>query len=417
MLSGLVLCAVAACLAIRAMIHDRRAARVEEPANEMRDRQDPDAPPANAGPSGDPHPPRESLPGTGEKSPASSGLATPDPVTDVEVKVQALQQESRAVANRLREDYPDSLDALGLLGKVCCGYGDTAQALECWKQCLRRDPSRDDFYDAMATVALRMADYEKAAEWCRQGLEKNPEAPHLHGRLGEALSGLGRLEEAVPELKRETMISPAYAEGHFLLGQAYSLLHEYQKAKDCNAAAIKLQPKDRRYHYAQASVCARLGLDDEAQRHTDDFLKLRDMDWQYQTGHRGPYYELLYAQNSTAAVCGDAAAVYRSRRNLTKAEELLTRATALDPTKTDYRVRLAMIFTETGREPQAVELCKKLIELEPSVAAHYFNLGVIYARMRQFDAAKRMAQRALELAPDEPRCRRFYEQMEARASR
>jgi tetratricopeptide (TPR) repeat protein len=402
--------------AVRAVLRGVDAARREKPAEETVERHDGAGPPAEQAPadslqpsqrpSG--QPPASQTAGT---SPARE-LPPSDPVADVKAKVQALQQESLAVANRLRQDYPDNVEALGLVGKVRCSHGDTAQAMECWEQCLRRDPTRDDLYDALATVALQRAEYEKAADWCRKGLEKSPEAPHLHGHLGEALSDLGRLAEAVPELERETRISPAYAQGHFLLGQAYSQLHEYQKAKSCYEAAIKLQPNDRRYHYALASACAKLGLDEEAQRHTDDFLKLGKADWQYVTSHRGPPYDLSHAQQSTAETCGDAAGVYRGQRNFAKAEELLTRAAALDPKNSGYRTRLALLFLETGRDARAADVCRQLIELEPNNVAYHFNLGVVYARMRQFDAAKSMAQRALELDPDNPRCKKLYEQLQ-----
>jgi tetratricopeptide (TPR) repeat protein len=124
------------------------------------------------------------------------------------------------------------------------------------------------------------------------------------------------------------------------------------------------------------------------------------------------YDDLLDARQAAAATCGDAAAVYRSQRNISKAEELLRRAAALDSKKTDYRTRLALVFTEAGRQAEAAEVCKDLIELEPNSAAHHLNLGVVYARMKQFDAARKLARRALELAPDNPQCKRFHEQME-----
>jgi tetratricopeptide (TPR) repeat protein len=412
----MVVCAGVTWLAVRAVMRSVDAARREKPAEETAERHTGDGPGTDQAPADSLQPPKrpsgQPPDGRAAGTPPAAELPPSDPVADVKAKVQALHQESLAVANRLRQDYPDNLDALGLVGKVLCRHGDTARAIECREQCLRRDPTRDDFCDALATVALQKAEFEKAAEWCRRGLEKNAEAPHLHGRLGEALCDLGRLEEAVPELERETRISPAYAEGHFLLGQAYSQLQEQQKAKSCYETAIKLQPTDRRYHYELARACAKLGLDEEARRHTDDFLKLDQADWRYMTSRRGPAYELLYAQQTAADTCGDAAAVNRGQRNFAKAEELLARAAALDPKKADYRTRLAFLFLETGREAKAAEVCKQLIELEPNSAMHHFNLGVVYARMRQFDAARGMARRALELEPDNPRCKRFYEQIQ-----
>jgi tetratricopeptide (TPR) repeat protein len=410
MLPSLVLCAVVACLAIAA-IHERRAARREEVAEKVRERPE-EAPSADAGHAGNPSPPGKSSaaagPSQAENARAGGGLAPPNPSTDGKAKIEALKQESLAVANRLREDFPDNLDALGLVGNVQYYHGNTAQAAECWEQCLRRDPRRVGFYDALAKLALSRAEDEKAVEWCRQGLAQDPDAPHLHGRLGEARTGLGRLEEAVPELERETRISPTYAEGHFLLGQAYSLLHEYQKAKTCHETAVKLDAKQSKYeikhHRALANACAKLGLDEEAQQQNESIGAMSD---------RAPSFDdLLDARKMAAKTCGNAAAVYRSQRKISKAEELLTRAAALDAKNTDYRSRLVAIFQESGRDPKAAEVCKELIELEPNNAVHHVELGFFYARMGQFDAARKAAQRALELAPDNPLCRNFHEQMQ-----
>jgi tetratricopeptide (TPR) repeat protein len=339
---------------------------------------------------------------------ARSDLVPPNPVADTQVAIEALKQESLAVANHLLEDCPGELDALGLMGNVQCHYGNTARGTECWEQCLRRDPSRVGFYDALAAVALRKADDEKAAQWCRQGLAQNPNAPHLHGRLGEALTALGRPEEAVPELQQETRISPANAEAHFLLGQAYSLLHEHQKAKSSFETAVMLDARqfkyEIKYHRALANACAKLGLDDEARQYRVSLRQMSD---------RAPLYDdLLNARQAAATTCGDAAAVYRNRGMISKAEELLRRAAALDAEKTDYRTRLAYIFLETGRESKAAEACRELIELEPNNAHHHVHLGFVCARMKQFDDARKLAQRALELSPDDPLCREFHEQME-----
>jgi len=340
--------------------------------------------------------------------PAGGDLAPPDPVADSKAKIEALKQESLAVANRLHEDSPDSVDALAVVANVQIYYGNTTRAAECWEQCLRRDPSRVGFYEALAALALRRAENEKAAQWCRKGLAQDPNAPQLHGRLGEALTGLGKLEEAVPELQRETRISPTYAEGHFLLGQAYSLLHEYQKAKTCYQTAVMLDAKQAkyqvRYHRALANACLKLGLDEEARQHNESIRLMND--------RAPPYDDLLDARQVAAATCAKAAAVYRSQQKIPRAEELLARAVVLDPKNTGYRLSLVSIYEGTGRDSKAAEVCKELIELEPNNAVHQVELGFFYARMGQFDAARKAAERALELAPDNPLCKQFQEQIQ-----
>jgi tetratricopeptide (TPR) repeat protein len=339
---------------------------------------------------------------------AGSDLTPPDSIVDTKAKIEALMQESLAIASRLHDDFPGNPDALGLMGNVQYYYGNTERAAECWQQCLRRDPSRSGLYDALAKLALRKAEYEKAAEWCRRGLAQNPDAPYLHARLGEALTGLGKLDEAVPELDRETRLSPSYAEGYFLLGQAYSLRHEYQKAKTCHETAVKLDAKQSkyqvRYYRALANACTKLGLDEESRQLNESIKLISD---------KAPSYDdLLDAHHAAAQTCGDAAAVYRSQQKVSMAEELLTRAAALDSKNTSYRLSLIAILQEAGRDSKAAEVCKELIVLEPNNAVHHVELGFFYARMKQFDAARKAAQRALELAPDNPLCKQFYEQMQ-----
>jgi len=340
--------------------------------------------------------------------PTGSDLAPPEGVADADAKIAALKRESLAVVNRLLEDFPGNVDALGIAGNVHKYYGNGGQASKCWEEGLRRDPSRVDFYDALAKLALTRAEDEKAAQWCRQGLAQNVNAPHLHGRLGEALTALGRLEEAVPELERETQISPTSAAGHFSLGQAYTQLHEYQKAKTCHETAVELNAKESKYEpryvAALANACAKLGLDEEARRYNALVKQLRDA--------APPYDDLLEVQRRAAKTCGDAAAVYRTQRKVAKAEELWARSAVLDAKDQGCRLELIAIFAETGRDSKAAELCKELIELEPNNAVHQVELGFFYARMRQFEAARKASQRALELAPDNPLCKQFYEQMQ-----
>ena len=104
--------------------------------------------------------------------------------------------------------------------------------------------------------------------------------------------------------------------------------------------------------------------------------------------------------------------MYLNRQKVSKAEELLKRAAALDPKKTDYRVRLAYIFLETGRESKAAEVCKELIELEPNNAAPSRAPGF---RLRPHEAIRRTpgsCAAGLGAARTIRSCREFHEQMD-----
>jgi tetratricopeptide (TPR) repeat protein len=128
-----------------------------------------------------------------------------------------------------------------------------------------------------------------------------------------------------------------------------------------------------------------------------------------------------------------------------KATEYLNAALALNPNVPDAYLNLGVIALNTRRLPQAVELFERVLELDPSnpvahynLAACYINLGDIpaalevldrgiaywpaghrlyllkgraYERLGDLDAARQALERALQLQPDDPEVRFFYEQL------
>jgi tetratricopeptide (TPR) repeat protein len=357
------------------------------------------------------------LPGDTASQPKAGAAADaaasspPDRVAAAKLTVDALEREALEVANRLLQDFPDSADAVGLLGMAHNRCGNTAKALECWEKGMRRFPKRGDFYQAAATVALRKGDYGKAVELCRTGLEEAPQTRGLHSALAQALRGLGEPAEAAAALEQEIKISSKDPESYFLLGQTYAILQEHQKAKGYFEAAVKLRPQDPRSHYGLATACAKLGLAEEAQQHLEDFRRLDAEDMQDQRSRRDVAADLATCRKTLAKTCAEAAAVYQGHRNTARAEELLRKAISLDSRSGAARIQLALLFVATGRESQAIDMCRELIDLEPDRADHYLHLGMIYARLKQWDAARLNARRALELAPDDQQCRQFYEQL------
>jgi tetratricopeptide (TPR) repeat protein len=339
------------------------------------------------------------------------GKEPADPVAATKARVQEYHRQAIDVVLQLRKEYPKSADALHLLGKVSEQCGNTTKALECWEEGLRLAPDRGDFYDAMAAVALSKAEYQKAVELCRRGIEKSPETPGLHGHLGEALNGLLRPEEAAVAFEREVKLSPKSADVRFLLGQAYSVLKQYDKAKTCYEAAIKLEPGDPRYYYGMATACARLGVEDEAQRYSQEFERQNKLNMERQRSRRDASFDVARARQIFIVTSAQAAWIYQRNRNLDAAEDLLRKAAVADPKGGYGRAHLAAFFLTTGRTASAVIAYKELIALEPENAMHHLYLGMTYAQLRQFDAARSEAKRAVELAPDNERCREFYRQL------
>ncbi len=329
-------------------------------------------------------------------------------------EIEVLEKESVKIAQNLIQDFPCDSDSLGAMGMLYNRCDQTAKALEYWEKALAGNPNRADLYDSMATIALRKGEYGKAEELCRIGLGKSGEMPHLHYQRAEALSGLGRAEESLPELQIAIQLSPENGDFHCLLGKTYSLLNEYGKAKISYETAVKLQPRSVAAHYGLAVACAKLEMGDESNRVMEQYRKLKAKNMEDQRSRRGIADDAMKYWRILAMTCSDAATVYLAHGRPERAEPLLRRGAAADPNNTGCRVQLAQLLFHSKRLPETISILRELIKIEPENTLFYLRLGMIYARIGQLDEARKAAKKATELAPDSAECRRLLEQLQAK---
>ena len=332
----------------------------------------------------------------------------------MKAEIAALEKESIEIAQTLIKDFPNEADPLGLIGMVYSRYDQTAKALEYWEQALSRAPDRPDLYDAMAAVALRKGEYEKAVELCRKGLGKSAQRPHLRCQLVEALNGLGRTEESLGELLSAIALAPENGEFHRLLGKTYALLNEHEKARTSYEMAIRLEPRSASAYYGLAGACAKLGMEDQSERAMERYEKLHAESMQAQRSRSDIAHDALDCRRILALTCSAAAAVYLGKGRPEKAEPLLRHGAKADPENAGCRIQLAQFLLNANRLPETVPILQELIAIEPDNALDYLRLAMVYARLDQFDTAGKTAKKALELAPNNEECRRVLEQLQAR---
>ncbi|WP_255495305.1 tetratricopeptide repeat protein [Dysgonomonas sp. 521] len=63
-------------------------------------------------------------------------------------------------------------------------------------------------------------------------------------------------------------------------------------------------------------------------------------------------------------------------------------------------MHLAIVYYQMGDEMQTLNICSKIIELDPDDAMPYYNRGSIYSNMGLFDKALQDLDRTIELQPD-----------------
>jgi Flp pilus assembly protein TadD len=119
--------------------------------------------------------------------------------------------------------------------------GRLAEAELGYRQALQLDPDNPDALHLLGILAGAMGDHAKAAELVGRSLRrKQTSDAYLH--LGVAHAALGRIPEAVKNLRTTIRLDPRNALAHHHLGNAYSQIGRREEARAAYRAAIGLKP-------------------------------------------------------------------------------------------------------------------------------------------------------------------------------
>jgi tetratricopeptide (TPR) repeat protein len=92
-----------------------------------------------------------------------------------------------------------------------------------------------------------------------------------------------------------------------------------------------------------------------------------------------------------------------------RAEDSLLRAVLLQPTNAAYLAQLQRHLQLRGAHADAAEVGERIVELEPQRLDQWLNLGWLYSNLDKPELAIAACRKAIELNPDDPRCRQAHE--------
>jgi len=135
-----------------------------------------------------------------------------------------------------------ALRALGMVQARMGSYGLAESYYRKAAEVAGATPDAAAAYTDLAFLLLLENDPVKAEDALRcaqKAARLNPSLPGTHYLAGKALFKLGRLPQAVEELREAEKLNPDDSKPHFLLSQAYDRLGEHQKA-DAERKALAL---------------------------------------------------------------------------------------------------------------------------------------------------------------------------------
>jgi len=318
---------------------------------------------------------------------------------DPEREIAALKKEEMKLAEGIVRDFPNNANALVLIGNVLERHGEAVKALQYFEKAIKLDPNRPSVYESIGWFHLNKSQYEEAMKYWQKALDINPALPGMHNNIARALMGLGRQVEAIEELEKDIQISSRAGTSHFLLGQLYLQREAYEKARDHYEKAIGIDPNYTNAYYGLFTLSSRLKDAAKAREYMATFRKLKAEDMKVLKDRNDVFEDLVKMQKGAAETFMRAGQMYESRKDIQKVEKLLNKAVALDPNNTSCLHRLAYVYVRANRVIAALQMYKKISDIEPEDTFSHLNIGLLSARLKHFVDAEKAFLRVIDLAP------------------
>jgi tetratricopeptide (TPR) repeat protein len=217
---------------------------------------------------------------------------------------------------------------------------------------------------------------------------------------GYRLQQQKRWEEALEHYDQVLTMIPDFADVMFMKSIAYYQLKDKRASLDWVQRAIQKKPQDANFKLHEASVLMELGREKDSRAAVDQVLKMsgNHAPALYQRGVQfelnTEYQKALLTYNMVLEVdpkhlhakAGKAWMLF----NLGKAEEafpIMQSVVQENATVSAWQLNLGVMYKHQQEYDQAMMHFKRAVELDPNMFAAYYNQGVIYMDLAQFDKA------------------------------
>lgn len=139
-------------------------------------------------------------------------------------------------------DYNIDSRTLIAMGEDLISNRNFQDAIRCFEQALKLDPTNDLAWGAKALTLDYLKRYEEALQCYDRALECNPNNAVTWHNRGLTLASLKRLTESVESFGKATEINPRYAKAWYNKGRLLSKMGDDQGSQHCLDMARKLDP-------------------------------------------------------------------------------------------------------------------------------------------------------------------------------
>ena len=278
-------------------------------------------------------------------------------------------------------------------------------------------------------------DYEKAREMLVPIAQQNPNDLFVHFLLGQVYAFLKEWDLARTEFlqvmaesqKLSETLPTGYADAQVCLGIVYLEQGEYERAIKELTESLKENADQYQIYYNLGLAYSRLGQQGQALSYFDRAILLKP-DQPDIHNNRGvilarqdkikeaieAYGRAIQLDRKNPKPYQNLAALYQQQKEWAKARKVLDQALLFDPNNADLYNNEAYLAIQAGEDRKAWPLLDRGLTLSPHHAGIHNNRGILFLKQRQYQKARIELEQAIQSDPNYSDARynlgRLYEQ-------
>jgi tetratricopeptide (TPR) repeat protein len=313
--------------------------------------------------------------------------ATPGDVEGLIYKgqIETRSGQASAAINTLQsvlKNEPTNSNAHHYMGMAYDLAGNLSQAEAEWREAVRLSPGRTDSHLELARAAIRRGDASALSLEADQIISQKPEYPD--GYLLRAIADIDRKQFASADdyLKRALQRAPDSAAVYVQIGNLRAAQNNPADAQKAFQQALDLDPNSAD---ALGGVLNGYLL----QKQPDKALAVA-------SAHLAKY------SNNTGFHIILGRLLFEQKKDLAAAEAEFRKAAEIDKNNTEALLSLGMVQEAQGKTDDALSTYLDGARNNPNEPRFNLLAGSIYERKQNWDKAKQVYQRVLDLQPDNP---------------
>lgn len=271
-----------------------------------------------------------------------------------------------------------------LLGEVLEGTGRPEEALEAWRAGLERQPDDPELHARLGMVLARRRAGAEAEVHLREAIRLSPPPrPDLHVTLGAWLAEQGRWEAAQREYERVLEADPDHPGARNNRAVAYYQTGRVEEAEREWRELVRRHPAHADAHNNLAALALQAERWDEARERARRALGL---------------------QPRMAEAWSNLGLALQGLGEAEEARRRFERALELDPGYWQARLNLGVLLADGGEAEEAAAVLEALLAQVPNLPRAHLELGLLHAGpLGDPERARNHLNAFLRRAPDHPR--------------